>query len=281
MLSLPARRPWRQQLVHDLMKEGKASSPSCNVSLVKRKIQQDKLDSLARLLHEEPSLFARATIHSSHYLPQIKTQIEEKLLIQCKSLRHHLGAMWVDEAAAFLSDDIASAVDIYNRARGGGAGGGEVDLVNVKLEAVENVRCPKWHADSVGLRLLITYVGQGTFFVENRHVKRSWDSIQGSHGDREPNFFSSVVSVDDSHASQAGTGDVLLLKGHKWQAPAIPHLEELSLIDRLTLATLQGSFSGLGAVHKSPESDESERRLLLTIDDVLQERVCDCGLPHK
>ena len=42
------------------------------------------------------------------------------------------------------------------------------DSINVKLEVVPWTKCPRWHADSVGLRLLCTYVGRGTWWIENR-----------------------------------------------------------------------------------------------------------------
>jgi hypothetical protein len=38
---------------------------------------------------------------------------------------------------------------------------------------VRNTSCPKWHADTVRLRLLCTYAGPGTWFVANR-CGRGW-----------------------------------------------------------------------------------------------------------
>lgn len=39
--------------------------------------------------------------------------------------------------------------------------------VRAKLEVVETQSCPRWHADHVGVRLLVTYVGPGTCFIAN------------------------------------------------------------------------------------------------------------------
>ena len=105
-------------------------------------------------------------------------------------------------------------------------------------------------------------------------MRRPWEG-QGQ------GIFSSVRVVDETQASQADTGDILILKGHSWQPQGSPS-QEKHLLDGLVTWILRGSFAGLGAVHKSPESDEGERRLLLTIDDVVEEEdECECGSSHS
>lgn len=44
--------------------------------------------------------------------------------------------------------------------------------VTAKLELVAQQSCPRFHADTVGMRCLCTYAGPGTQFVANRHVRR-------------------------------------------------------------------------------------------------------------
>jgi hypothetical protein len=43
-----------------------------------------------------------------------------------------------------------------------------VDHVRAKLECVAKQSCPQWHADTVGVRMLCTYAGPGTWYIENR-----------------------------------------------------------------------------------------------------------------
>lgn len=47
---------------------------------------------------------------------------------------------------------------------------GHLDYVLGKLELVGDTRCPRFHADTVGLRSLVTYSGPGTWYIENRYV---------------------------------------------------------------------------------------------------------------
>eukprot|EP00877_Chromochloris_zofingiensis_P008860 jgi/Chrzof1/4227/Cz14g04010.t1 len=82
-----------------------------------------------------------------------------------------------------------------------------LECLNAKLEIITSQSCPNWHADHVGVRCLCSYVGPGTWYIANRHVKRQWGWLSGDV---------SVVSVDDSHAVQAGVGDMLYLKGHSY-----------------------------------------------------------------
>ena len=40
--------------------------------------------------------------------------------------------------------------------------------VSARLEVLAGTPCPRWHADHVGVRCLVTYLGPGTQVVENR-----------------------------------------------------------------------------------------------------------------
>lgn len=113
--------------------------------------------------------------------------------------------------------------------------------LRAKLEVITRQSCPRFHADSVGVRCLCTYEGPGTWVVANRFVKRKW-SLDGTVA---------VVAVDEAAAEQVQAWDLLYLKGN-----AFPGLY------------------GMGAVHKSPEgASEASPRLLLTIDDTPS---CSC-----
>jgi hypothetical protein len=46
----------------------------------------------------------------------------------------------------------------------------DVSALRARLEVITKQSCPRWHADSVGARCLVTYTGPGTLFVPNRCV---------------------------------------------------------------------------------------------------------------
>ncbi|KAI8472883.1 MAG: hypothetical protein J3K34DRAFT_519420 [Monoraphidium minutum] len=105
--------------------------------------------------------------------------------------------------------------------------------LRAKLEVVVAQSCPRWHADSVGVRCLCTYEGAGTLYIPNSAVRRRW-ALDGAV---------SVLSVDERAARQAAAWDMLYLKGHSFPG-----------------------LYGMGAVHKSPEgASAAVPRLLLTM----------------
>lgn len=66
----------------------------------------------------------------------------------------------------------------------------DAESVGIRLEATDRQTCPKWHTDSVGLRLMTTYAGPGTEWLDGAATRR------------------------------ASTGDVLVAKGELW--PSAP-----------------------------------------------------------
>lgn len=44
----------------------------------------------------------------------------------------------------------------------------QTDHVRAKLEVIIKQSCPRFHADTVGIRLLCTYAGPGTWYIENK-----------------------------------------------------------------------------------------------------------------
>lgn len=60
-----------------------------------------------------------------------------------------------------LQIDVCQAVQLISEAL-------QLDHVHVKLQLIQQQSCPNWHADTVGMRLLCTYAGPGTWFIENR-----------------------------------------------------------------------------------------------------------------
>ncbi|BDA42337.1 probable sodium/hydrogen exchanger 4 at N-terminal half [Coccomyxa sp. Obi] len=125
--------------------------------------------------------------------------------------------------------------------------------ITATLALIDNTMCPRWHSDHVTMRLLCTYIGAGTEFVENRFADRRplqrllFQDTQG-YGIK-----------DEGAVQRASPGDVLFLKGHSFPGN-----------------------SGCGAVHRSPAASAAAPRLVLTLDeaaafDILE---CKCGGQH-
>ncbi|MEW5302082.1 MAG: hypothetical protein WDW36_004892 [Sanguina aurantia] len=132
------------------------------------------------------------------------------------------------------------------------------ESVGIKLQVVSQTSCPKYHADHVGVRALVTYCGPGTWFITNRYATREWHWFDADV---------SVSRVDPSKAVQAAAGDVLFLKGHTYDG---------------------GANFGMGAVHRSPDIEEDgSPRLLLVVEDQdfaqhdHDAAVCSCAHAHS
>mmetsp|Transcript_16719 Transcript_16719/g.36171 ORF Transcript_16719/g.36171 Transcript_16719/m.36171 type:complete len:245 (+) Transcript_16719:327-1061(+) len=195
--------------------------PDVNIVHIRRPQLRLPEDRLRKHIADHPSYHSKLKINVADPEEAVATRLLDTQTFEDSTLRR------------LLLNDICEVVNQCGRHLG-------YDELSVKLEVVRRTSCPKWHADSVGMRCLCTYVGQGTWFVENRHVQRSWSWQQGD-------LVAAVEDVDDSSAQQSGPGDLLLLKGHKWE-----------------------DNYGMGAVHKSPDilpGDLDCARLLLTVDD--------------
>ena len=100
----------------------------------------------------------------------------------------------------------------------------------VLLATIDNNMCRKFHTDVNHLRMLCTYMGQGTMWVPSEGVKEVINT-----GKRE-------LHINPNHIQQTKAGDVIILKGALYP-------------------------DGNPILHRSPTIEESgEERLLLRID---------------
>lgn len=98
--------------------------------------------------------------------------------------------------------------------------------VGLRLRVLAGPMCPRFHVDNVPLRLLTTYTGPGSEWLQEHRSQRG-------------ELHTSLPSVDNIKHLQAG--DVAVLKGEKWQGN-----------------------EGAGLVHRSPSGQQG--RLLLSLD---------------
>ncbi|KAB2527664.1 DUF1826 domain-containing protein [Pseudomonas sp. GXM4] len=103
--------------------------------------------------------------------------------------------------------------------------------IGVRLRVLDKAMCPRFYVDHVPVRLITTYAGIGSQWLE----EGAMDRLQLGQANAEPQ--------DPASIRQLNSGDVALLKGEKW------HGNE-----------------GFGLIHRSPQPAPGERRLLLTLD---------------
>lgn len=112
------------------------------------------------------------------------------------------------------------------------------EVVRAELSIVAHDKCRKYHADYVGLRLLCTYAGPGTEWVEEEAVDRA----ALDHAEVCVDTCNARI-VRSARVHHCLPGDVVVLKGHQWPGN-----------------------DGFGVVHRSPPIEaRGARRLVLTL----------------
>lgn len=115
----------------------------------------------------------------------------------------------------------------------------DLKQVGLRFELVDKTMCPRFHTDRLTCRLVTTYSGEGTEWLEESNVDRN---KLGPSGVGIPDQHSGVV-IDPAKIQRATAGEVLLLKGYGWPNSPVP-----------------------GIVHRSPPAHGTSKRLLLTLD---------------
>ncbi len=103
--------------------------------------------------------------------------------------------------------------------------------IGLRLRALDKAMCPRFHVDHVPVRLITTYAGIGSQWLEEGVMDRR----QLGQPQAEP--------TQSALIQQVNAGEVALLKGEKWQGN-----------------------EGAGLIHRSPALAPGERRLILTLD---------------
>lgn len=143
-----------------------------------------------------------------------------------------LGALSSFSCAKELSQDIAELVDMFCCLF-------DLGQTGLRLATLDKAMCPRFHVDHVPCRLVTTFVGTATEWLEEPSIDRS---KLGAGNQGLPDHTSGLFP-DIHHIQKANAGDVLLLKGERWEGN-----------------------EGFGLVHRSPPVAAGEKRLLLTLD---------------
>ncbi len=128
--------------------------------------------------------------------------------------------------------DVRLLVDVYGDLLGFSA-------VGLRVTTLPRPMCPRFHVDRVGVRLVCTYAGTGTQWLDSGDVDRSkLGPAAGSVPDEASGL---VLAPERVHTMPAFA--VGLFKGEGWPGN-----------------------HGNGAVHRSPPMQPGEMRLVLTLD---------------
>jgi hypothetical protein len=137
-----------------------------------------------------------------------------------------------------LVNDIAFLVALYGDLLG-------CQRVALRLEVVDRAMCPRFHVDRTGIRLLCTWRGPGTEWLEDAWADR-WKLGHGAHGLTDEH---SGLILSTEGIGQVPPHAIALLKGELWQGNA-----------------------GRGVIHRSPAVPPAMApRVLLALDAVWDE----------
>lgn len=142
-------------------------------------------------------------------------------------------ALWGLPACGELQADVALLLELYADLLG-------CPTLGLRFEVTERAMCPRFHVDRVGIRLLCTYRGPATEWLDDTWADRS---MLGGGGSRLPDEASGLMR-DPERVGRAEPFDLVLLKGCAWPG------NELR-----------------GAIHRSPVVPaEVTPRVLVSID---------------
>lgn len=134
-----------------------------------------------------------------------------------------------------LADDLAALTELYGDLLGCAA-------VGLRLEVVGHAMCPRFHVDHVGIRMLCTYRGPGTEWLDEACAERAF---LGARSGGLPDAVSGMIR-DPAGIHAVPPCAIALLKGDLWQGNA-----------------------GRGIIHRSPSvTAEQAPRVLVAIDAV-------------
>ncbi|MGO2404726.1 DUF1826 domain-containing protein [Vibrio litoralis] len=188
--------------------------PESNIAIWQRTLPKQMMQDIEQMLQDDKPLALVQSLTPDNTADWIRTRLEEYACAQA------------------VSEDIALIVDMFCCLF-------DLKEVGLRLTRLDSPMCPKFHFDRVPCRLVTTYAGPATEWLDNKGIDRSKLGA-GSLG--QPDHLSGLYS-NESSIKKVQAGDVALLKGSGWE----------------------GNEDN-GLIHRSPAVEPNERRLLLTLD---------------
>jgi hypothetical protein len=115
----------------------------------------------------------------------------------------------------------------------------EANTIGFRLSTLDKAMCPRFHVDRVPCRLVTTFVGPGSQWLEHDNTDRTMlGHKSGALTDDHSGLYRTEQDIQTLE-----TGDVAILKGELWQGN-----------------------ENAGIVHRSPPVSSSQRRVVMTLD---------------
>lgn len=221
--------------MNDLTLPDMALSPRSTSHVIQSQMTED----LARIYEKSLNLVVLKRALSSNLTRAVASLIRQnkhlKLSIRVTpataltTLKKELGG---DSSFDALCKDVTYLVDMFCCLFA-------LEQVGLRMTVLDRAMCPKFHVDRVPCRLITTYSGVGTEWLDNDSVDRL---KLGSNGlglsDEESGVVRQFGQIERLEA-----GDLALLKGESWEGN-----------------------EGYGIVHRSPQVAPNEDRLVMTLD---------------
>ncbi|MEI7797027.1 MAG: DUF1826 domain-containing protein, partial [Methylococcaceae bacterium] len=165
--------------------------PDVNICVVKRAVSDELETFIEHLLSESRALNVIENIH-------VKTFDAQKFL---PSQFYHV------EGCAEFCADILHLIDVFSHLF-------ELENVGLRFGMLDKAMCPKFHVDHVPCRLVCTYGGIGTEFLQDTLVNRA---KLGSGSGGLSDDVSGLIKGDMDAISTMPAYGIGLLKGSKWE----------------------------------------------------------------
>jgi len=131
-----------------------------------------------------------------------------------------------DNKLTYLKEDIEYLIQIYMDLL-------DVNKIGLRFGVLESTLCPMFHTDYVGIRMICTYLGEGTEYVYCTTKNRN--KLQDQYKNNQILEFQNI--------QKANPFDILLLKGRNYS----------------------DNFEN-GAIHRSPIITQGKHRIIMSID---------------
>ncbi|MGV2871389.1 DUF1826 domain-containing protein [Colwellia sp. E150_009] len=187
---------------------------SVNVALWQRNLTSEVKADVTRFINTASHLERSAFIRAQHIEEDIRDELRTTIL-----------------GDAFISNT-SQLIDMFCTLF-------DLEQVGFRIRLLDLPMCPRFHIDRVPCRLVTTFSGQGTQWLDNNNIDRS-KLGSGNQGldDSESGLYPTDALIENMTA-----GDVALLKGSAWIGN-----------------------ENTAVVHRSPPYCSGEKRLLMTLD---------------
>ncbi|MFC3122613.1 DUF1826 domain-containing protein [Agaribacter flavus] len=115
----------------------------------------------------------------------------------------------------------------------------DCDSVGMRIAPLTSAMCPNFHVDNIPVRLVNTYLGDGTQWLPNENIHANPSNNTSAHSVKTP----FGRGYNNSEIQQLKPFDVALLKGQAWEG-----------------------HEDMAAVHRSCKVEPNGKRVLLTLD---------------